>query len=60
MSITITIRNASNTVKHILTNDTKNTLKNIDDIQEYTNHGSELTVFLYDPATTDFHKYVFD
>lgn len=61
MSIEITIRNKSGNVKqHVLKNNTPNILTIIDDIQAYTDHGSELVVFLFDPDSTSFHKYTFD
>jgi hypothetical protein len=60
MSISITIRETAHTIKYELTNDTINIDNIIDNIQQYTKHGSELTIFLYDPDTTTFHNYVFD
>ena len=56
MSIKIMI----GTKSMIIDNNTLNIITHIDEIEEYLKKEKELTVFLYDDNTTNFHKYEFE
>ena len=56
MSVSITVKFKKITI----TNKSENIIENINEIEQYTKRGCELTVFIFDPDSSNFHQYVFD